>query len=283
MGKLDQFKRSNNRWRFKICYPELASKFPVPCNEWSQGSKPHSGTALYVDRKDTTFKFRYGKWARFKGLSKTARGASYGSDKSVVKADARRAERWFTIGDLVLEGGRIPGPVDTLVSKVELFVNRENTLDKAVAGRKKRAAKAKKENIIQETPEALAQRSYGSRLKYECGAARKFWSPENSSHYDFTWLECHWNKSWTPRDDLDSCDWVQCLNPPDPPEENQLMLDWDGLPVDFNGTVSYKCQSEDTYFLWDNTVEEFNVTCLNGGLWEEPEEWPECVACKYTG
>ena len=95
------------------------------------------------------------------------------------------------------------------------------------------------------------------------------------------WLECNWNKSWTPVDTLDSCNWVQCLNPPDPPEEHLLELDWDGLPVEFNSTVSYVCQSDETYFLWDNTQLEFNVTCLNGGFWDDPDEWPICVECKH--
>ena len=26
---------------------------------------------------------------------------------------------------------------------------------------------------------------------------------------------------------------------------------------------------------------EFNVTCLEGGGWEEPLEWPVCYSCEY--
>ena len=36
MAKLEQFKHTSGRWHFKICYPELASIHPFPCNQWSQ-------------------------------------------------------------------------------------------------------------------------------------------------------------------------------------------------------------------------------------------------------
>jgi hypothetical protein len=210
----------------------------------------------------------------------------------VIKANPRRQERWFTIGALKLENGKIPGPVDTLVNKVELYVKRANRLS---MGRRKRETDrrlVKREAASQpETAESLAQQSYGSRLRFECGAGRRFFDPDNNSglihnetdpYYDHRWLECNWNKTWSPVDTLHPCGWVQCLNPPAPPADSFLMLDWDGEPVAFNGSVSYRCQSDDTYFLSDNTVEEFNVTCLPGGVWEDPKEWPVCVDCEFT-
>ena len=33
-----------------------------------------------------------------------------------------------------------------------------------------------------------------------------------------------------------------------PPEGNQIVLVWDGSPTDFNSSVSYRCESDDTYF-----------------------------------
>ena len=287
MAKLPQFQHSNGRWHFKICYPELASVHPFPCNQWSQTRRPHAGVATNVVKQNTTFKYRVAQWSLFSGLSLSRTGA----DLSVIKGARSRVERWFTIGALLLENGKIPGPVDTLVSKVELFAMREDRLATATAGRKKREITSTRKLVKREesgTPapepeseESIAQRSYGSRLRYQCGPARRFFSPDNESYYDDMWLECNWNKSWTPVDSLDSCNWVQCLNPPDPPEEHLLELDWDGLPVEFNSTVSYVCQSDDTYFLWDNTQLEFNVTCLNGGSWDDPDEWPICVECKH--
>jgi hypothetical protein len=44
--------------------------------------------------------------------------------------------------------------------------------------------------------------------------ARKFESPETNDVYEERWIHCNWNKSWTPVDTLDSCVWVQCINPP---------------------------------------------------------------------
>ena len=66
----------------------------------------------------------------------------------------------------------------------------------------------------QESDEEIRQRSYGSKLGYECGLARQFEDPETQVLYQERWLSCNWNKSWTPVDTLDNCKWIQCINPP---------------------------------------------------------------------
>ena len=135
-------------------------------------------------------------------------------------------------------------------------------------------------NVIKEPTSEIPLQSYGSRLGYRCGLARRFLDPETSKHYDDRWLECSWNKTWGPVDSLDPCVWVQCLHPPTPPETNMLKANWDGLPIEFNDAVSYGCNSSDTYFEWDREMVEFNVTCLPGGGWDTPQEWPNCVESK---
>ena len=67
-----------------------------------------------------------------------------------------------------------------------------------------------------------------------------------------------------------------------PPPEALLLNTWAGDPVEFSNNVSYVCESEDTYFEWDMEMTEFNVTCLEGGLWSEPEVWPICLPCELT-
>lgn len=44
--------------------------------------------------------------------------------------------------------------------------------------------------------------------------------------------------------------------------------------------MSYKCATEDTYFEWDMDMEEYNVTCLEGGGFDVPDIWPVCLTCK---
>ena len=112
-------------------------------------------------------------------------------------------------------------------------------------------------------------------------------------------MECNWNKTWTPVDELDPCVWVQCLHPPQvgnnkisskrkycfplqPPEETQLQLEWDSAPVEFYSNVSYACASEDTYLDFDREAAEWNLTCLEGGGWQSPQPWPRCVNSKKT-
>ena len=93
-------------------------------------------------------------------------------------------------------------------------------------------------------------------------------------------MTCNWNSTWTLYDSLDTCEWVACINPPTPPEEALIALQWDGDPVEFNGNVSYTCKDEDLYFEIDKNMEEYNVTCLEDGSWDVPSEWPVCFNCK---
>ena len=51
----------------------------------------------------------------------------------------------------------------------------------------------------------LRRRLYGVKLGYQCGPARMFEDPETEELYDMRWMECNWNKTWTPVDHLDPC------------------------------------------------------------------------------
>ena len=134
-----------------------------------------------------------------------------------------------------------------------------------------------------ETEEEIEVRSYGSRLRYECGAARMFYDIEayegEDPYYTERWMTCNWNNSWTLTDTLDECRWVQCLYPPDPPAESGLLLTWTGDPVEFYENVTYVC-AEGTFFEWDREMVEYNISCMEGGSWDKPTVWPVCVPCK---
>ena len=138
---------------------------------------------------------------------------------------------------------------------------------------------------VVETEEELEIRSYGSRLRYECGLARRFYDVEayegEDPFYDERWMQCNWNNSWTLYDSLDDCVWTQCINPPDPPAAALIMSTWSGDPVDFYDNVSYVCAGENLFFEWDREMVEFNVSCLPGGAWDNPLEWPVCLPCKF--
>ena len=144
----------------------------------------------------------------------------------------------------------------------------------------------------------LELKSYGNNLRYECGLARRFLDEETSDHYDERVLTCAWNTTWTPLDYLDPCVWVQCLYPPQPPPESNMLLVWEvrsvlclivtelclccqGEPVNFTDSVAYVCAGEELYYEQDRDMAEYNVSCLPGGGWAEPELWPRCVHCEY--
>ena len=120
-----------------------------------------------------------------------------------------------------------------------------------------------------ETEAEIALRSHGSRLRYECGLARRFFDPELKEHYDERWMQCNWNQTWTKTDTLDSCVWVACLYPPEPPSHANLITDWAGGATETGGNISYKCATDDIFFEWDKDMSEFNVTCLEGNVMQD--------------
>ena len=125
-------------------------------------------------------------------------------------------------------------------------------------------------------------KSHGTKLRYECGLARKFYDEILEETYDERFMTCNFNKSWTEFDILDPCIWVQCLYPPEPPAGTNLKLLWDGAPVNFTNTVSYVCKEDNLYFEWDKEMPEYTVACMPGGTWDAPKEWPRCLNCKTT-
>ena len=135
---------------------------------------------------------------------------------------------------------------------------------------------------VVETQDEIDRRSYGSRLRYECGLARRFYDPEVEEFYDERTIQCNWNNTWSRHDYLDECVWTQCLYPPEPPEGYLLTTTWAGDPVEFYDNATYVCDGEDLFFKWDRDMAEFNVTCLPGGAWKSPDEWPRCVASQFV-
>ena len=130
-----------------------------------------------------------------------------------------------------------------------------------------------------ETEEEIEMRSFGSQLRYECGSGRRFFDTELEEHYEERWMTCNWNLTWTKYESLDECVWIQCINPPPPPEGIGLVSNYEGEPVEFYDNNTYVCL-EGLYFEWDRDMPEFNITCLPGGAWDEPLEWPICLGSK---
>ena len=130
-----------------------------------------------------------------------------------------------------------------------------------------------------ETEEEIEMRSFGSQLRYECGLGRRFFDTEMEEHYEERWMTCNWNTTWTKYESLDDCVWIQCINPPPPPEGTGLVSNYEGEAVEFFDNNTYVCQ-EGLFFEWDRDMPEFNITCLPGGAWDDPIIWPICLASK---
>ena len=130
-----------------------------------------------------------------------------------------------------------------------------------------------------ETIEDEEARFYGTTLVYECGLAREFYDPEKDSTYIQRNITCNWNKTWSPINELDDCVWVACVDPPQPPFASRMVVDWDGIPVNFTDDFSYTCNSNDVprYFENNRSQEVFSVTCLPSGGWLIPAVWPLCL------
>ena len=122
-------------------------------------------------------------------------------------------------------------------------------------------------------------RFYGNTLVYECGLAREFYDPETDSTYLQRNLTCNWNKTWTPVNELDTCVWVACINPPTAPYESKMKVNWDGNPVNFTNNITYTCNNDGVprYFENNRSQEIYNLTCLPTGSWLTPTVWPRCL------
>ena len=55
-----------------------------------------------------------------------------------------------------------------------------------------------------------------------------------------------------------------------------MILNYDGVPVEFYNTTSYSCYSDELFFESDRDKEFWNLTCLDDGSFEEPV-WPRCL------
>ena len=159
---------------------------------------------------------------------------------------------------------------------------------------------------------------HGAILTYTCGIARQF--KNSTGLYNERWqtammhflakprsFECQWDKSWSPAGiELDPCQWVQCINPPQPPRSANLVFDYQGVriikvvfriswylqmelnltsnnkdliiqlrivtftqePVEFHENVSYSCNSDEVFFEHDRDSKGFNITCLEVNVLE---------------
>ena len=103
-------------------------------------------------------------------------------------------------------------------------------------------------------------------------------------------MTCNWeSKSWTPTEELGTCDWVACLKPPKPPVSTHLRVtDWFGDIIPFGEQIKFVC--ERGYFFEDDPSQlEQPYTCQDGltngyeeirGFFDVPEleeDWPRCL------
>ena len=99
-------------------------------------------------------------------------------------------------------------------------------------------------------------------------------------------MTCNWDNTWSPGPDILDCDWVACLDPPQPPEYTNLRVtDWFGEPIQFGEKVRFVCE-RGKMFEDDPAKEYVEYQCQNGslpgterGYFKIPkeDEWPRCL------
>ena len=100
-------------------------------------------------------------------------------------------------------------------------------------------------------------------------------------------MTCLWDRNWTFINDLDPCDWVQCLKQPEPPAISNLRKTyWDGNPINFGDKITYVCE-KGFQFEDDQNQVSINYQCQDGtkpgtkrGFFNTPtsdDEWPRCT------
>ena len=136
-----------------------------------------------------------------------------------------------------------------------------------------------------QTNSTLLPRNYMTNLTYNCGSARNFIT--EAGPVVETDMTCQWNRTWTPSELLDPCDWVACVKPPTPPKSTNLRVtDWDGDPIPFGSPVRFVCK-RGLMFEEDPAQEEVTYDCQDGtapgtkkgffNIPEAEEDWPRCL------
>jgi hypothetical protein len=60
-----------------------------------------------------------------------------------------------------------------------------------------------------------------------------------------------------------------------------MVSNWNGMPVEFKANSSYSCKSGGFYFEMDRDINAWNLSCVPGGTWAIPTNWPRCVQSKF--
>ena len=128
LDELEEFRSSDGKFRFKICYPEVT--FGVggkKCNEWIQTSNPTTdSTILGYEPVDIAFTIE-SYLTTWKGLGKSVDAYKY----SLIDDSPGRDGWWMAVGATLNwpSGNKIPGPREDPsttpydgVTKVELYV-----------------------------------------------------------------------------------------------------------------------------------------------------------------
>ncbi|XP_059083225.1 sushi, von Willebrand factor type A, EGF and pentraxin domain-containing protein 1-like [Tigriopus californicus] len=116
---------------------------------------------------------------------------------------------------------------------------------------------------------------YGTLLEYECGLGKAF-KVDNVSTIPSQFIECQWNGTWSPTNQIYPCHWVACIDPPKPLTRYNLVVDYvEGSVVDFGDSVHYRCR-EGFYFAEDFYLDNFTSICYSNGTWSSPK-WKDCL------
>ena len=240
---MNDLKSSTAWFHLRLCYPELTG-YSFPCNEWRQKTHPLLVSSLdYSSSKFTKLNITFDTdgtktcdGANGTKVNCKFRGIGINTHKynkqTILDAAPADSQSWYSIGALKPSGndekqifGPYPGFTKAHISLVELYMKKAPP--PPLSSRRKRqdddqfltygdhisiSSVSKREAAESELE--VSMRSYGSRLRYECGPARKFLDDFTQVHYEDRWMTCNWNKTWTRSDTLDRCDWVQCLHPP---------------------------------------------------------------------
>ena len=103
-------------------------------------------------------------------------------------------------------------------------------------------------------------------------------------------MTCNWDKSWTPGHEILDCDWVACVQPPQPPGyANMRVNNWFGDPIQFGEKVMFVCE-RGMKFENEPSKEYEEYQCQNGSLpgsqrgyfiVPEKDMWPRCITGRY--
>ncbi|MCP3959345.1 MAG: DUF4082 domain-containing protein [bacterium] len=108
LSELESLRGADGKFHFKLAYPEVGTQV----NEWKQSSDPVTTQESVQGYEAVDISWTGQYWG---GLAKSSNPSTF------IDGSVGHGHWWYSIGSVTPFGGKVPGPADITVTKIELY------------------------------------------------------------------------------------------------------------------------------------------------------------------